>query len=242
LSVLLGSSGTSIIECDTETITVPLETTDNIIRNINVVNNSKNIPITDNQNTVTPRSSLEITKTRKRRKRRRRRRRRGDLENSSSASGSGMRRKRLASWTSSINSDMLSHDGTNSLTKETTGEHKRMQKKLRTKGSITKKNAVLTTNTLYYTPIGESELPWGTEEPTLNGHVEVPSWRLKVYTSCYTMEGTENVDDEVFNKRHRRLEIDERRRKRWDMQRIREQRQVEKLKQREMASTMRGSG
>jgi hypothetical protein len=40
-------------------------------------------------------------------------------------------------------------------------------------GSTTKKDAVLTTNTLYYTPIGESELPWGTEEPKLNGHVEV---------------------------------------------------------------------
>ena len=29
------------------------------------------------------------------------------------------------------------------------------------------------------------------------------------------MEGTENLDDEVFNKRHQRLEIDERRRKRY---------------------------
>ncbi|XP_023716811.1 uncharacterized protein LOC111869474 [Cryptotermes secundus] len=231
-SVFLGSSGTSIIECDTETITVPLETIDSSIHNINIGNNCENFPITDNQNIITPRSSWEIAK----------RRRRGDLENSGSASGSGIRRKRLASWTSSINSDVLSHDGRNSLTKETTGEHKRMQKKLRTKGSTTKKDAVLTTNTLYYTPIGESELPWGTEETKLNGHVEVPSWRLKVYTSCYTMEGTENLDDEVFNKRHQRLEIDERRRKRWDVQRIREQRQVEKLKQREMASTRRGSG
>ncbi|PNF24206.1 hypothetical protein B7P43_G16040 [Cryptotermes secundus] len=211
---------------------VPLETIDSSIHNINIGNNCENFPITDNQNIITPRSSWEIAK----------RRRRGDLENSGSASGSGIRRKRLASWTSSINSDVLSHDGRNSLTKETTGEHKRMQKKLRTKGSTTKKDAVLTTNTLYYTPIGESELPWGTEETKLNGHVEVPSWRLKVYTSCYTMEGTENLDDEVFNKRHQRLEIDERRRKRWDVQRIREQRQVEKLKQREMASTRRGSG
>ncbi|KDR17918.1 male-specific lethal 1 homolog [Zootermopsis nevadensis] len=56
------------------------------------------------------------------------------------------------------------------------------------------------------------------------------------------MEGTENLDDEVFNKRHQRLEIDERRRKRWDVQRIREQRQVERLKLREMASARRGSG
>jgi male-specific lethal 1 len=35
-----------------------------------------------------------------------------------------------------------------------------------------------------------------------------------VYASCYAMEGTENLDDEVYNKRHSRLENDERRRKR----------------------------
>lgn len=45
--------------------------------------------------------------------------------------------------------------------------------------------------------------------------LEVPRWRVKVYTSCYTMEGTENLDDDVFNKRHSRLENDERRRKRY---------------------------
>lgn len=62
---------------------------------------------------------------------------------------------------------------------------------------------------------------------------QVPRWRVKVYASCYTMEGTENLDDEVYNKRHSRLETDERRRKRWDVQRIREQRVIEKLKQRQ---------
>lgn len=47
------------------------------------------------------------------------------------------------------------------------------------------------------------------------------------------MEGTENLDDDVFNRRHLRLENDERRRKRWDVQRIREQRHIERLKQRQ---------
>ncbi|KAJ3656747.1 hypothetical protein Zmor_015796 [Zophobas morio] len=64
-------------------------------------------------------------------------------------------------------------------------------------------------------------------------NLEVPRWRIKVYASCYAMEGTENLDDEVYNKRHSRLENDERRRKRWDVQRIREQRLIEKLKQRQ---------
>jgi hypothetical protein len=125
-SVLLGPSGTSIIECDTETITVPLETVDSSIHNVNVVNNSDSTPNVDNQNTVSARSSWEVAK----------RRRRGDPENNSCTSGNGGRRKRLTSWTSSINSDVLSHDGRNSVTKETTGEHKRMQKKLRTKGFL----------------------------------------------------------------------------------------------------------
>lgn len=48
----------------------------------------------------------------------------------------------------------------------------------------------------------------------MSNSAQVPRWRHKVYASCYSMEGTENLDDEVFNKRHMRLEIDERRRKR----------------------------
>lgn len=65
-----------------------------------------------------------------------------------------------------------------------------------------------------------------------------------MYTSCYTMEGTENLDDDVYAKRHARLENDEKRRKRWDVQRIREQRIVEKLKQREQknAAASKGEG
>lgn len=68
------------------------------------------------------------------------------------------------------------------------------------------------------------------DSPARDEEVMVPSWRLHPVTSCYAMEGTENLDDEIFLKRHQKLEIDERRRKRWDIQRIREQRQNEKLK------------
>lgn len=44
---------------------------------------------------------------------------------------------------------------------------------------------------------------------------QTPQWRVKVFSSLYSMEGTENLDDEVFLKRHHRLEVDERRRKRF---------------------------
>ncbi|XP_035755143.1 male-specific lethal 1 homolog [Egretta garzetta] len=39
----------------------------------------------------------------------------------------------------------------------------------------------------------------------------------------------QNLDDSVFSKRHAKLELDEKRRKRWDIQRIREQRILQRL-------------
>lgn len=42
----------------------------------------------------------------------------------------------------------------------------------------------------------------------------------------------ENLDDGVFLKRHSKHELDEKRRKRWDIQRIREQRMFQRLQQR----------
>jgi hypothetical protein len=60
--------------------------------------------------------------------------------------------------------------------------------------------------------------------------VEVPKWRFHPVSNCYALEGTENMEDEIYLKRHQKSETDEKRRKRWDIQRIREQRMYEKLK------------
>ncbi|KAL1116875.1 hypothetical protein AAG570_005344 [Ranatra chinensis] len=102
-------------------------------------------------------------------------------------------------------------------------------------GSPIKKDNRLITESSYYTTIGERECMWTCETRTTNraASLEVPKWRIKVYTSSYTMEGTENLSEDVFERRHSRLSIDEKRRKRWDVQRIREQRQNERLRQRE---------
>lgn len=62
--------------------------------------------------------------------------------------------------------------------------------------------------------------------------IEVPTWRVNPVASAYSMEGTENLDDEVYNRRHHKLEVDERRRKRWDMQALREQKRLERLRRR----------
>ncbi|XP_014675502.1 PREDICTED: male-specific lethal 1 homolog [Priapulus caudatus] len=59
--------------------------------------------------------------------------------------------------------------------------------------------------------------------------VEIPTWRLHPLPSCYTLEGTENIDDDIFLKRHQKFEMDEKRRKRWDIQRLREAKMLEKL-------------
>ncbi|XP_050302663.1 male-specific lethal 1 homolog [Anthonomus grandis grandis] len=96
---------------------------------------------------------------------------------------------------------------------------------------------IITSKEPYYVNIDNEEVvPEPDQDLVISStteNLEVPRWRVKHYTSCYTMEGTENLDDEVYNKRHMRLEIDERRRKRWDVQRIREQRVIEKLKLRQ---------
>ena len=61
---------------------------------------------------------------------------------------------------------------------------------------------------------------------------EVPGWRIKPISASYIMEGTENIEDENLLKRHTKPEHDEKRRKRWDVQRIREQRHVARLRAR----------
>ncbi len=61
---------------------------------------------------------------------------------------------------------------------------------------------------------------------------EIPGWRVKPVAPSYVMEGTENIEDETLLKRHQKPETDEKRRKRWDVQRIREQRHVARLRAR----------
>ncbi|EDL16169.1 male-specific lethal 1 homolog isoform 1 [Mus musculus] len=60
----------------------------------------------------------------------------------------------------------------------------------------------------------------------------VPSWRdhsVEPLRDPNPSDILENLDDSVFSKRHAKLELDEKRRKRWDIQRIREQRILQRL-------------
>ncbi|CAK9796932.1 Male-specific lethal 1 homolog [Anthophora plagiata] len=142
----------------------------------------------------------------------------------------GSKRKRGVSCSSTISNDTSLTVQDKTLAQESNRKGDRKGKLL------TKKESFLTTEEHYYTAIGDPNYTLSLKEPNpveSDTSLEVPNWRVKIYTSCYTMEGTENLDDEIFNKRHLKLENDERRRKRWDVQRIREQRHIEKLKQRQ---------
>ncbi|XP_078501807.1 male-specific lethal 1 homolog isoform X1 [Lissotriton helveticus] len=68
--------------------------------------------------------------------------------------------------------------------------------------------------------------------PKKEESVAIPSWRehpVEPLIDVCPSEIPENLDDSVFFKRHAKLELDEKRRKRWDIQRIREQRILQRL-------------
>ncbi|XP_026078525.1 male-specific lethal 1 homolog [Carassius auratus] len=77
--------------------------------------------------------------------------------------------------------------------------------------------------------------PLRDESPKKEEDVAIPSWRENIMEPLQEEDAVdipENLDDGVFLKRHAKLELDEKRRKRWDIQRIREQRILQRLQQR----------
>ncbi|XP_053269457.1 male-specific lethal 1 homolog isoform X3 [Pleuronectes platessa] len=70
--------------------------------------------------------------------------------------------------------------------------------------------------------------------PKKEEEVAIPSWRENCIEPLEdeSSNSVEPLDDGVFLKRHAKLELDEKRRKRWDIQRIREQRMFQRLQQR----------
>lgn len=66
--------------------------------------------------------------------------------------------------------------------------------------------------------------------------LEIPRWIESELPSTPADEleniQVEDVSDEVFLKRHSKFEVDERRRKKWDLMRFREQKNIERLKKR----------
>lgn len=116
-------------------------------------------------------------------------------------------------------------------------ETKKLRQKLLLKGQpltgrSVRADGILNTGIAYYLPYGSLRHDPNPEEECLQSQVEIPQWGTRVLTSLYVMEGTENLEDEVFLKRHAKPEQDEKRRKRWDLQRMREQRHYERLRER----------
>ncbi|CAL1535835.1 unnamed protein product [Lymnaea stagnalis] len=100
---------------------------------------------------------------------------------------------------------------------------------------------IMQTETLYHLYYPKHACPSpDTKRIQEQSEVETPSWRLKPMTNMYQLEGTENITDEAYNKRHQKFEMEEKRRKRWDLQRLRELRLLEKL-QRQREDEIRAS-
>jgi male-specific lethal 1 len=81
---------------------------------------------------------------------------------------------------------------------------------------------VLTTDLSYYYTACHCEHSPDTERVLDASDVLVPSWRINTVHTLYVIEGTENLNDSVFIKRHQKSEMEEKRRKRWDIQRTRD--------------------
>nr|XP_037282391.1 male-specific lethal 1 homolog [Rhipicephalus microplus] len=86
-------------------------------------------------------------------------------------------------------------------------------------------------NQAYATAACAAGPPPSSEEAAAEA-IEVPKWRENPVASLYSMEGTENLDDEIFRKRHAKPEANEKRRKRWDLRLLREQERTERLRRR----------
>ncbi|XP_056306744.1 male-specific lethal 1-like 1 [Danio aesculapii] len=93
----------------------------------------------------------------------------------------------------------------------------------------------LTSTKMYLSHWQSPPSPQRDPSPVHKDTVAVPSWRESVLEPLGQKEASdipECLDDSVFVKRHSKLELDEKRRKRWDIQRIREQRTFQRLQQR----------
>lgn len=107
------------------------------------------------------------------------------------------------------------------------------------------RNAYLTTNKLYKTrewQLDEIEVETKqmitdeiNEKEDDEENLELPKWRtweLSSNREAPAPREWEDLSDDTFSKRHARFLLDERKRKKWDVQRIREQRTIERLKRR----------
>lgn len=102
-----------------------------------------------------------------------------------------------------------------------------------------KKYGIITTKKQYYTREWELDEFMSecnkeeaealrSDEPML----ELPKWSEKEFSGGCTSDSAENVSDSEYDKRHGKLECNEKRRKKWDVQRLREQKTIERLRRR----------
>merc|ERR1711972_1249865 len=103
-------------------------------------------------------------------------------------------------------------------------DYKQIQKQLAMKSADKDalgfpKDSIVTSNIPYNLPTSD-KTGYYNEEIDLGNlqespEVLTPSWGIHIVQNLYCMEGTENIEDETYLKRHAKHEAAERRRKRW---------------------------
>ncbi|XP_078656274.1 uncharacterized protein LOC144902609 [Branchiostoma floridae x Branchiostoma belcheri] len=101
-------------------------------------------------------------------------------------------------------------------------------------------DGIMRTSTEYYSSLHQAPpspvLTVKTPQKISKDDLHLPPWRVNNLTTSSLDEKdfVEDISDDAYNRRHQKLELDEKKRKRWDIQRIREKRQYEKLLMRNM--------
>ncbi|CAH1238553.1 MSL1 [Branchiostoma lanceolatum] len=101
-------------------------------------------------------------------------------------------------------------------------------------------DGIMRTSSQYYSSLHQAPpspvLTVKTPQKISKDDLHLPPWRVNNLTSSSLDEKdfVEDITDDAYNRRHQKLELDEKKRKRWDIQRIREKRQYEKLLMRNM--------
>uniref|UniRef100_A0A8D8WW76 Male-specific lethal 1 homolog n=1 Tax=Cacopsylla melanoneura TaxID=428564 RepID=A0A8D8WW76_9HEMI len=82
----------------------------------------------------------------------------------------------------------------------------------------------------YIKPNAPGSSSWLSDSVDPNIPVQVPSWRVADLSPSRDAEGIEDISDAVYEKRHRKYELEEKRQRRWEEKEFRNQQYREKLK------------
>ncbi|KAL1449308.1 hypothetical protein WDU94_000509 [Cyamophila willieti] len=141
-------------------------------------------------------------------------------------------------------SENIPRDATTSVGLQPQKTKWNLRKKVETVQELRMKESILTSNEEYFTspeywteqardykkPDAPGCSSWLNDNVDPNVPVQVPSWRVAELSPSRDAEGIEDISDAVYEKRHRKYELEEKRQRRWEEKEFRNQQYREKLK------------